>query len=91
MVGSMASNTIIPTLVNVSGATWNNVSKNGNRSTAANKTTPAANAKREYGLLLNPNRKIDFCPRQLKPWNKRARVKVAKAIVVARAAFRVEP
>ena len=87
----MASKTIMPTFARVSGATWNNVSRKGSNYTAANSTIPAANAIREYLLLPRPRRKIDFSPRQLNPWNRRASVKVANAIVIASAAFCVEP
>ena len=58
----------------------------GMKSTASRSTTPAKKAATEALLVENFSRKMDWAARQLKPWNRRARVRVEKAMVEAMAA-----
>ena len=57
--------------------------------TIPNSTTPAANAPRLYQLDEKPSLKMLCLLRQLNPWNRRARVRVANAMVLAVAALPV--
>ena len=73
----------------VSGVTENRFCINGTNMTIPNSTTPAANAPRLYQLDEKPSLKMLCLLRQLNPWNRRARVRVANAIVLAVAALPV--
>lgn len=48
-----------------------------------NSPNPITNAPILYLLVNNPSLKIDSRPRQLNPWNKRAKQSVANASVAA--------
>lgn len=65
------------------GATIKRLLSPGVKSTSSRSTTPARKARTEYLLVDSFSRKMDSEPRQLKPWNRRARVRVAKAMVEA--------
>ena len=84
-VGNRASRAHRPICSMVKGATWKRPLRKGTNSTAASSTIPAQKAAKLALLLKKPRAKMDCCPRQLKPWNSRARVRVAKASVMARA------
>ena len=86
IVGISASSTIIPICPPERGVTENTLSSTGTNSTSARRQTPATKAPRLYQFLLNPRRKMDLSLRQLNPWNSRAIVSVAKAMVLAIAA-----
>ena len=66
-------------------ATENRVWSPGTNSTAARSTTPASKAMTLQGLLMSFSRMMECWLRQLKPWNSLARVRVAKAMVLATA------
>jgi len=83
-VGRKASRTISPRLAKPkAGATIKRLLSPGVKSTSSRSTTPARKARTEYLLVDSFSRKMDSEPRQLKPWNRRARVRVAKAMVEA--------
>ena len=83
-VGRKARPTICPRLARPkAGETMNRLLRPGVKSTSISSTTPAKKAPMEALLVENFSLKIDASPRQLKPWNRRARVRVEKAMVEA--------
>ena len=74
---------IVKVVESVSGATSYKYVSPGIKRTAFRNKNPAKKAQRLYLFEAKPSLKIDCLPLQLKPWNKRARHKVAKAMVLA--------
>ena len=85
-VGATASRAIWPSCAAERALTAKRLERPGTKSTAASSTTPSTKAPRLYQLPAKPSLKMEARPRQLKPWNRRARVRVAKAMVLASAA-----
>lgn len=85
-VGINANTKIVPSCEKLSADTAKSLLKNGTNNTNNKNTIPAANAPTLAMLLLNPILKMESSLRQLNPWNKRAKVRVAKAIVLAKTA-----
>ena len=82
-VGINANPTIITPCGILSADTSNKLPKNGTSKTSSNSMIPAKKAYILAILLLNPILKTDCSLLQLKPWNNRAIVSVAKAMVLA--------
>lgn len=81
----MARRVTVPICRVVRGVTENSLWRKGITITRLKSMAPAKNAPTLYQLLLNPSLKMLCLLLQLKPWNRRARVRVEKAIVLATA------
>ena len=90
-VGISAIIRIVPIWPWLSLATMKSFSRAGIVSTAINRRLPRAKAPRLQGLLARPSFVRGFLLLQLKPWKSLARVNVAKAMVLAVAAFVLRP
>lgn len=87
IVGINANPIIQRSWVLVNGVTANKLWRPGTNKIKANNNVPTAKAAKLYQLFLKPILKMLCCERQLKPWSKRAKVKVEKAMVHATAAL----
>lgn len=90
-VGITANTKMERTCDETSSAITNKLCINGTKITKASNNTPVTKAATLHILLFKPSLKIDKLLLQLKPWNKRANVKVANAIVLAVIGFVAKP